>query len=100
MANYQLKDDNIDTFPILGTDAVTGAPVPLPPGDTFTAVSSDPASVNAVIATSAAGAPELVINALVKACQRRDDYRIRLRPAPRSTRSLLTWWLMCCQRRW
>lgn len=67
MANYQLKNDSIDTFPIMGVDDATQQPAALPPGDTFTAT-SDNAAVNAAItAADANGNPTLTINATVRA---------------------------------
>lgn len=67
MANYQLKNDSIDTITIKEVVDATGAPAPVSPGDVFTAASGDTAAVNAVIGTDAAGNPALVINALVQA---------------------------------
>lgn len=68
MANYQLKNDFIDTFPVTGVDDATQQPVPLPTGDTFTAASDNPA-VNAVMGADASGAPTLSINATVQLAQ-------------------------------
>ena len=54
MANFELANDEIATIPIL-TDNAAGLPVAPPAGDTFTAVSSNPASLGvAVIASPAA----------------------------------------------
>lgn len=61
MATYPLANDEIVTIPIL-TDDVNGDPVTPPSGDTFTAVCSIPASLNAVI-----NGTNLVVNALVAA---------------------------------
>lgn len=59
MANYQLKNDAIDTIPVMGKDAA-GDPVALPIGRTPTLVNSDPQSLNAIMDGN-----NLVINALV-----------------------------------
>ena len=56
---YDLKNDSIDTIPIMGRDAA-GDLVPLPAGTTPTVVNADPASLNAVVTGS-----NLVLNALV-----------------------------------
>jgi hypothetical protein len=70
MANYQLANDMIDDIMITVVDAA-GAIVPAPVGDVFTVVSSDPLSMNAIIATMPpggpnAGATSLRINAMKK----------------------------------
>lgn len=57
--NYDLKNDSIDTIPIMGRDAA-GDLVPLPTGTTPTVVNADPASLQAVVNGS-----NLVLNALV-----------------------------------
>jgi hypothetical protein len=56
---YDLKNDSIDTIPIMGRDAA-GDLVPLPAGTTPTVVNADPVSLNAVVTGS-----NLVMNALV-----------------------------------
>ena len=56
---YDLKNDSIDTIPIMGRDAA-GDLVPLPAGTTPTLVNADPATLSAVINGS-----NLVLNALV-----------------------------------
>ena len=66
MPNLELANDEVLTITIKTTDSA-GATVPVPAGDTFTAVSSNPASLNAVIGKDAAGNPALVLNALVQA---------------------------------
>ncbi len=66
MANFELLDDEILTVPIL-TQTASGTTEPAPTGDVFTVVSSNPASLNAVIGTTTAGAPAVVLNALVMA---------------------------------
>lgn len=66
MANFELLDDEIVTMGIL-TQTAAGVAEPPPVGDTFTVVSSNPASLNAVIGTTAAGDPAVVLNALVQA---------------------------------
>jgi hypothetical protein len=56
---YELKNDSIDTIPIMGVDAA-GDLVPLPAGTTPTVVNADPASLQAVVSGSS-----LVLNCLV-----------------------------------
>ena len=66
MANFPVRNDEILTFPLLLL--ANGQVTPTPPGDTFFAVSSDPAVLQAVIGTmSATGLPALVINRLTLA---------------------------------
>ena len=66
MANYELPNDEIVSIPIMTTNAA-GVTEPNPAGDTFSVVSSNPASLNAVIGTMADGTtPAVVINALVQ----------------------------------
>lgn len=66
MPNYELNNDWVVSIPIQTTDAA-GTVVPNPAGDTFTAVSSNPASLNAVIGKMADGVtPALIMNALVQ----------------------------------
>lgn len=48
MANYELMDTNIDSFPLKGKDAA-GDFVPLPAGTQASAKVSDPASLNVTI---------------------------------------------------
>jgi hypothetical protein len=64
MANYELNNDEVDTIPILVDDSA-GVPVAPPAGDAFSVVSSIPASLNAVPATTPTGGPAIAINALV-----------------------------------
>jgi len=59
MANYPLPNDEVVTIAIL-TDDLAGNPVAPPPGDTFTVVSSIPASLAATV-----NGTNVVINALV-----------------------------------
>ncbi len=66
MPNFELLDDKVVTIPIL-TQTASGTTEPPPAGDVFTALSSNTGSLNAVIGTTAAGAPALVLNALVAA---------------------------------
>lgn len=67
MANFELANDEVATIPILVDDAA-GAAVPAPTGDTFTVVSSNPASLGATIGVVAGGtAPALVLTPLVQA---------------------------------
>lgn len=66
MANFELLDDEIVTIPIL-TQTAAGTTEPVPAGDVFTVVSSNPASLNAVMGTTSTGAPAVMLNALVQA---------------------------------
>lgn len=66
MANFELTDDEVLTVPIL-TQTATGTTEPALASDVFSVVSSNPASLNAVIGTTAAGNPAVVMNALVAA---------------------------------
>ena len=65
VSNIELKDDLVYTFPIL-TDAASGAAVSPPAGDTFSAVSSNPASLGAAISI-VSGNAMLVLTPLVQA---------------------------------
>jgi hypothetical protein len=65
MANYQLKNDAVDTIPILVRDAA-GDVVPAPASDVFTVTSNNPLSLNVVMGQTAAGNPAVVANALVQ----------------------------------
>lgn len=64
--NFELLDDEVVVVPIL-TQTAAGVTEPAPAGDVFTVVSSNPASLNAVIGTTTAGGPAVVMNALVAA---------------------------------
>lgn len=66
VANLQLPNDEVLTIGILVLDAA-GDTVPAPSGDTFTVVSSNPASLDAVIGATPSGQPAVVMNALVQA---------------------------------
>ena len=66
MANFELANDEVATIPILVDDAA-GQAVPAPTGDTFSAVSSNPASLTATIGATAAGNPAVVLTPLVQA---------------------------------
>ena len=66
MASLELSNAVVETITILTRDAA-GDVVPAPAGDVFTVVSSNPASLNAVIGADSKGAPAVVINALVQA---------------------------------
>jgi hypothetical protein len=59
-----LQNTQVMHRPLTLTDPATGATVPLPAGDVFTAAASSP-SLGVVIALDAAGNQELVMNALV-----------------------------------
>jgi len=61
MALYKLPNNVVRTFPIISKDAA-GDVVPAPAGVVYTAVSSDPASIQAVIVDNT-----VVVNALVRA---------------------------------
>ena len=68
VANIELANDEILIIPIL-TDDAAGVPVPPPAGDTFSVVSSMPASLSAVIdmtTLTPPGTPGVKINALVQ----------------------------------
>src|SRR5690242_13996033 len=56
---YELKNDQIDTIPFMGSDAANDL-VPLPAGATLTVTNANPAELQAVINGS-----DLVLNALV-----------------------------------
>ena len=66
MPNYELPDDEVLTVTIKTTNSA-GATEPVPAGDTFTVVSSNPASLQAAIGTDAAGNPAVVLTPLVQA---------------------------------
>lgn len=66
MPNFELANDWVLTIPIQTTDNA-GTVEPMPAGDVFTAASSDPASLQAVIGTDAGGNPAVIVNALVRA---------------------------------
>lgn len=63
--NYELPNDEVVTITIKTTNQA-GITEPYPAGDTFTVVSNNPASLNAVSGTDANGNPAAVINALVQ----------------------------------
>lgn len=62
MANFSLALNKVATFAITEMNTTTNAIDPVAVGDVFTAVSADPVNLNAVIGTTAAGAPALVVN--------------------------------------
>lgn len=62
MANFSLALDKVATFAITEMNTTTNAIDPVAAGDVFTVVSADPTNLNAVIGTSAAGAPAVVVN--------------------------------------
>ena len=64
MANFELPNDWVLDIPIQVTNS-TGIVEPLPPGDVFTVVSSNPAALNAVVSTDASGNPIVQVNALI-----------------------------------
>lgn len=63
--NFELPNDEILTVTIKATNSA-GVFEPIPTGDTFTVVSSDPASLNAVMGTDASGNQAVLVNALVQ----------------------------------
>ena len=63
MPNFELPNDEVVTIPIM-TQNSAGVTEPMPAGDVFTVVSSNPASLNAVIGTGTT--PTVVLNALVQ----------------------------------
>lgn len=65
MADFPLANDSIATIPIVTADAA-GDFVSPPKGDTFSAVSSNPASLTAAIGTTATGGPAVVLTPLVQ----------------------------------
>lgn len=66
MPNFELPNDEVVTITIKTTDSA-GAVVPVPAGDTFSVVTSNPASLSATIGKDAGGNPALVLAALVQA---------------------------------
>jgi hypothetical protein len=64
--NFELNNDAVYTLPILTTNSA-GTVEPPPAGDTFTVVSSNPASLGAAIGKTAAGGPAVVLTPLVQA---------------------------------
>lgn len=62
MAAYALKTDVVAHFVVTETNPATGALVPVDPADVFTVTSSDPANLNAAVATNAAGQTEIAVN--------------------------------------
>lgn len=64
MPNVELLNNDVLTIVIQAKNS-DGIVVPYPAGDTFTAASSDPASLNAVIGANASGQATVTVNALV-----------------------------------
>jgi len=64
--NFELNDDAVYTVPILTTNSA-GTVEPMPAGDVFTVVSSNPASLGMAIGATASGAPALILTPLVAA---------------------------------
>lgn len=64
MASFPLPDDWVLTLPIIAKTADDTLSL-IPAGDSFTFTTSDP-GVQAVMGTTAAGAPAVVINRLVR----------------------------------
>ena len=65
MPNYELMNDQVSTVTIKTTDS-SGNTEAAPAGDVFSVVSSNPASLGAVIGTDASGAPAVVLTPLVQ----------------------------------
>lgn len=65
MPNYELRDDTVATIPIQTTNSL-GTVEPVPAGDVFSAVSSNPASLGVAISKDAGGNPTLVLTPLVQ----------------------------------
>jgi hypothetical protein len=66
MPNYELTDDSVVTITIKTTNSA-GVVEPYPPGDVFSVVSSNPASLTAAIGKDAGGNPAVVLTPLVQA---------------------------------
>jgi hypothetical protein len=66
MANYELQDDDVATVSIK-TVSAGGVSEPVPAGDVFSVVSSNPASLQAVIGKDANGNPAVILTPLVQA---------------------------------
>lgn len=66
MPNYELPNDVVATITIHTTDS-EGDVEPVPAGDVFTVVSSNPASLGAAIGVDGDGNPAVVLTPLVKA---------------------------------
>lgn len=66
MPNFELPNDEVVTITIKTTTS-SGSVVPVPSGDTFTATSSNPASLGVAVGTDASGAPAIVLTPLVQA---------------------------------
>lgn len=65
MANFELKNINIATIPVLTVDSA-GDKVPAIAGDIFSVVSSDPTKMTAVMGVDGTGAPAIVLTPMVK----------------------------------
>lgn len=66
MPNYELPNDAVATITIRTTNS-DGTVEPVPAGDVFTVVSSNPTSLGATIGVDAFGAPAVVLTPLVAA---------------------------------
>jgi hypothetical protein len=66
MPNLELEDDVVATITI-GTTNSAGVVEPVPVGDTFSVVSSKPASLQAAIGVDKSGNPAVVLTPLVQA---------------------------------
>ena len=65
MPNFELMNDEVVTITIKTTNSA-GVTEPVPAGDVFSVVSSNPASLGAAIGHDAAGNPAVVLTPLVK----------------------------------
>lgn len=66
MPNFELPNDEVVTITIQTTNA-SGTVEPVPAGDVFTVVSSNPASLGATVGQDAGGNPAVVLTPLVAA---------------------------------
>jgi len=65
MPNFELPNDEVVTITIQTTNA-SGTVEPVPTGDVFTVVSSNPASLGAAVGQDAGGNPAVVLTPLVQ----------------------------------
>lgn len=65
MANFELPNDQVATILIKATNS-GGVTEPVPTGDTFTALSSNAASLGAAIGADGSGNPAVVLTPLVR----------------------------------
>jgi hypothetical protein len=65
MPNFELPNDEVVTITIQTTNSA-GTVEPVPTGDVFTVVSSNPTSLGATVGVDASGAPAVVLTPLVQ----------------------------------